>query len=69
MIVRYAGPAPLTSPGAATWSGHLGVGTALIEKEQPGLVEIILTFKPGMAGSLYVLPLLFVGMGGLFLTV
>ena len=63
---RLAAFAP---PGAAIEACHLGVGAALVQKDQPVRLKLQLPVKPGLAGRLHIGAVLLCGVGGLFLTV
>ncbi|WP_029066093.1 hypothetical protein [Labrenzia sp. DG1229] len=69
MTMGNGGPAPFSPPGVATIAGHLGIGAAFNDEEQPLGIKLVLTFKPGLTGCLHIVAILFAGMGGLFLTV
>ena len=60
------GTAPLAAFGAASCAGHLGVGAAFINEEQPLDLKIVLIFKPGLTRRFYIVALLLAGMGSLF---
>jgi len=69
MAMRNACPAALATPGTASRAGHLGVGAAFVNEEQPLDLKFTLSLKPGLTGGFYILALLLTGMSGLFLTV
>ena len=69
VAVRNTGTTPFATSGAASTAGHLGIGAAFINEEQPLDLKVILTFKPALTRGFYIIAILLTGMGSLFLTV
>ena len=65
MASRDAGPQPLALGRASAQPG-LGGGAGLVDKDEPGRVEVELALEPALASLQDVGPVLLGRMGGLF---
>ncbi len=69
MAVGNGGPQALPSGCPAARASHVGGRPGLVNEQEPGRIEVELTFKPGFPSPQDVRPVLLRGMRRLFFTV
>jgi hypothetical protein len=69
VAVRHADPQALAARGSAVGSCHVGLGSGLVDEDEPLRVEIRLGLEPGLAPLQDVGTILFAGVRGVFLRV